>query len=143
MENSKSNQSGTPIRQPRKGYGQRWPRQYRHRVEGAYSSNPSELLSREPTDGDESKDEGDDNAIELRSVANKVEISTELPDCSLDDIGVSVAGAKIRLWTDPSTEETEEIDRTITLATPIRDGDVAVTYDDPTLTVAVQQPKRR
>jgi HSP20 family molecular chaperone IbpA len=47
------------------------------------------------------------------------------------------------LWAEPSTGDGEGIDRTIALATPVRDGDVTVTYDDPTLTVAVQKPERR
>lgn len=84
-----------------------------------------------------------DKTIELRNDSNRVEITTELPDCSRDDVRVSVAGAKVRLWAEPSTDDDAGIDRTITMADPVRDGDVRVTYDDPTLTVAVQKPKRR
>lgn len=136
MRNSNSTRLPTPTRQPRRGYGQGWPRRCRHGSEGTRLADPLELVSPETNDGD-------DSDIELRSASNRVEITTELPDCSRDDAYVSVAGAKLRLWTDPSTEEGKKIDRTITLATPVRDGDVKVTYDDTTLTVVVEQPERR
>lgn len=81
----------------------------------------------------------DDDAIDLRSTSNRVEITVELPDCTRDDIRVSVGGAELRLW----AEADEEFDRTITLADPVRDGDVDVRYDDPTLTVTVRKQARR
>lgn len=141
MQNPRLNRSRTPTRQPRQGYGQGWPRRHRHRSEGARFADPLQLVSPETNDGD---GDGDDHsAIELRSASDRVEITTQLPDCSRDDVRVSVAGAKLRLRAEPSTEEGERIDRTILLATPVRDGDVEVTYDDPTLTVAVHEPERR
>jgi HSP20 family molecular chaperone IbpA len=81
--------------------------------------------------------------IDLRDASDRVEITTDLPDCSAEDVRVIAAGRDVRIRATPSGEESTSIDRTITLSETVTDANVAVSYDDPTLTVTVRKSSQR
>lgn len=82
----------------------------------------------------------DENAdIDLRDTSNQLEIRADLPDCSPDDVRVLAAGRDVRIRATPSAETRDAIDRTITLTETVTHADVAVSYDDPTLSVTVEK----
>jgi HSP20 family molecular chaperone IbpA len=86
----------------------------------------------------------DDATIELRNTSDRLWISTDFPDRSLDEIRVSVRGASLRIRAGPSDESPRRngIDRTITLARAVNPADVVVAYDDPTLAIIVPYDDR-
>lgn len=144
MQYPNSGWSPTVATNSRQRYGS-VPRQYGHRRVGPTAkptrSGPPVLLSPETSD--------DDGTIDLRDTADRLQVTTELPDCSREDIRVSKVGATLRIRADSSgetdgTDETgESIDRTITLGDALAGSPMDVTYDGDTLRVSIPKPNRR
>jgi HSP20 family molecular chaperone IbpA len=99
------------------------------------TADPRLLQSREAT--------GDDATVELRATSDRVCVTTELPDRSLDDVRVSVVGASVHIRAESSARSGSSaspengIDRTITLPETVSPADVMVAYHDPVLAVVV------
>jgi len=103
------------------------------RTETTPSAGPP-LLTRARTGGDA--------PVELHSSRDRLVISAELPDRSIDDVRVIVDDAAIRLRAAPPERPTgaSDFDRTIALVESVDAGDAVIAYRDPTLTVVL--PKR-
>lgn len=83
----------------------------------------------------------EDLDIDLRDAADRVEITADLPDRSPDDVRVFAAGRTLRIRAAPASESEDGIDRTVTLNEVVTPDDVAVSYDDPTLSVVVRKSR--
>lgn len=129
----RTNDAPTTPGVPRQRYGRPAPDCGEHRAADQSRADPPVVLPRDET--------GSDATIELRNTSDRVWITTELPDRSLDGdaVQVSVSGASLRIRAEPSDESPhlDGIDRTITLAGPVNPADVVIAYDDPVLTVIV------
>lgn len=122
----KNSPSETTATRPRNG---RLPaRRDGCQTDGRVQSGPSLLQSRDVTE--------EDTTIELHDTSNWLWISTELPDCSLDDVHISTSGGSVRIQAKPS-DTSAGIDRTITLTERVNPADVVVASDDSVLTVIV------
>lgn len=132
-----------PANQPRtEPTTSRWERE---RLRSQRRSHPTEeensvrappLVSREGA--------ADDATVELSNSPNRVRITAELPDISLDDVRISTDGRSLRIRA-PSPESstgTNGIDRTIAFTEPLDSGNVVVTYRDPALTVVLPKTVR-
>lgn len=103
----------------------------RRQTDGRLRTDPPLVVSRDATE--------DDSTVKLRNTSNRVWVTIELPDRSLDDVHVSVSGVLLRIRAAPSDDSPQSngIDRTITLTGPINPAEIVVAYDDPALTVIV------